>query len=76
MFIYAYQTKILGNKKPAAIAGGTLNGLTNMSSATYQIENTDLYEINKDGWRIKVPDNSKRGFRKFYQYLMGKHHFK
>ena len=50
---------------PAAIAGGTLNGLINMSNATYQIENTDLFEINKNGWRIKVPDNSKRRFQKF-----------
>tara|TARA_A100000164_G_scaffold2112_1_gene1774 strand:- start:968 stop:1168 length:201 start_codon:yes stop_codon:yes gene_type:complete len=61
---------------PAAIAGGTLNGLINMSRATYQIENTDLYKINNDSWRIKVPDDSKKGFRKFYQYLMGKYYFK
>ena len=45
---------------PAAIAGGILNGLNNMSRATYQIENTDLFKINEDSWRIKVPDNSKR----------------
>ena len=55
---------------PAAIAGGTLNGLINMSNATYQIENTDLFEINKNSWRIKVPDNSKRGFHKFSPLLL------
>ena len=55
---------------PAAIAGGTLNGLINMSNATYQIENTDLFEINKNGWRIKVPDNSKRGFHKSSPQLL------
>ena len=55
---------------PAAIAGGTLNGLINMSNATYQIENTDLFEINKNGWRIKVPDNSKRRFHKSSPQLL------
>lgn len=45
---------------PAAIAGGILNGLNNMSRATYQIENTDLFKINENSWRIKIPDNLKR----------------
>ena len=57
---------------PASIAGGTLNGLINMSRATYEINNTDLYKIDNDNWRIKFPDDSKKGFRKFYQYLMRK----
>ena len=47
---------------PVAIAGGTLNGLINMSRATYQIENTDLFKINENSWRIKIPDNLKRRF--------------
>ena len=57
---------------PASIAGGTLNGLINMSRATYEINNTDLYKIDNDNWRIKFPDDSKKGFQKFYQYLMRK----
>jgi len=51
---------------PASIAGGTLNGLINMSRATYEINNTDLYKIDNDNWRIKFPDDSKKGFRKFF----------
>ena len=59
---------------PAAIAGGVLGGLINMSSAKYEIEDVDLYKINENHWRVKVPDNSKQGFRKFYKYLIGKQH--
>ena len=51
---------------PASIAGGTLNGLINMSRATYEINNTDLYKIDNDNWRIKFPDDLKKGFRKFF----------
>ena len=51
---------------PASIAGGTLNGLINISRATYEINNTDLYKIDNDNWRIKFPDDSKKGFRKFF----------
>ena len=58
---------------PAAIAGGVLGGLINMSSAKYEIEDVDLYKINENHWRVKVSDNSKQGFRKFYKYLIGKH---
>ena len=61
---------------PAAIAGGVLGGLINMSSAKYEIEDVDLYKINENHWRVKVPDNSKQGFRKFYKYLKGKQHSK
>ena len=57
---------------PARIAGGTLNGLINMSRAAYEIHNTDLYKIDNDNWRIKFPDDSKKGFQKFYQSLMRK----
>ena len=59
---------------PAAIAGGILGGVINMSSAKYEIEDIDLYKINENHWRVKVPDSSKQGFRKFYKYLIGKHH--
>ena len=59
---------------PAAIAGGILGGIINTSSAKYEIEDADLYKINENHWRIKVPDSSKQGFRKFYKYLIGKHH--
>ena len=52
---------------PAAIAGGTINGLINMNRATQEIEKTELYKINIDSWRIKVPNDSKKGFRKFHQ---------
>ena len=51
---------------PASIAGGTLNGLINIIRATYEINNTDLYKIDNDNWRIKFPDDSKKGFRKFF----------
>ena len=61
---------------PAAIAGGVLGGLINMSSAKYEIEDVDLHKINENHWRVKVPDNSKQGFRKFYKYLKGKQHSK
>ena len=57
---------------PAAIAGGVLGGLINMSSAKYEIEDVDLYKINENHWSVKVPDSSKQGFRKFYKYLIGK----
>ena len=57
---------------PAAIAGGILGGVINMSSAKYEIEDIDLYKINENHWRVKVPDSSKQGFRKFYKYLIGK----
>ena len=60
---------------PAAIAGGVLGGLINMSSAKYEIEDVDLYKINENHWRVKVSDNSKQRFRKFYKYLIGKHLF-
>ena len=59
----------------AAIAGGILGGVINMSSAKYEIEDVDLYKINENHWRVKVPDNSKQGFQKFYKYLISKHHF-
>ena len=59
---------------PAAIAGGVLGAVINMSSAKYEIEDIDLYKINENHWRVKVPDSSKQGFRKFYKYLIGKHH--
>ena len=58
---------------PAAIAGGVLGGLINMSSVNYEIEDVDLYKINENHWRVKVSDNSKQGYRKFYKYLIGKH---
>ena len=61
---------------PAAIAGGVLGGLINMSSAKYEIEDVDLYKINENTWRVKVPDSSKQGFRRFYKYLIGKYHSK
>ena len=59
---------------PAAIAGGILGGIINMSSAKYEIEDVDYYKINENHWRVKVPHSSKQGFRKFYKYLIGKHH--
>ena len=59
---------------PAAIAGGILGGVINMSSAKNEIEDADLYKINENNWRVEVPDNSKQGFQKFYKYLISKHH--
>ena len=50
---------------PAAIAGGILGGVMNMNSATYEIEDVDSYKINENNWRVKVPDSSKKGLRKF-----------
>ena len=50
---------------PAAIVGGILGGVMNMNSATYEIEDVDSYNINENNWRIRVPDSSKQGFRKF-----------
>ena len=50
---------------PAAIAGGILGGIMNMNSATYEIEDVDSYKINENNWRVKVPDSSKQGLRKF-----------
>ena len=50
---------------PAAIAGGILGGVMNMSSAKYEIEDADSYKINKNNWRIRVTDSSKQGLRKF-----------
>ena len=41
---------------PAAIAGGILGGVINMSSAKYEMEDVDLHKINENNWRIKVPD--------------------
>ena len=61
---------------PAAIAGGILGGVINMSSAKYEIEDVDLYKINENTWRVKVPDSSKQRLQKFYKYLIGKHHSK
>ena len=61
---------------PVAIAGGILGGVINMSSAKYEIEDEDIYKINEDHWRVKVPDNPKQGFRKFYKYLIDKQHSK
>ena len=58
----------------AAIAGGVLGGLINMSSAKYEIEDVDLYNINENNWRVEVPDSSKQGLQKFYRYLISKHH--
>ena len=45
---------------PAAIAGGILGGVINMSSAKYEIEDVDSYKINENNWRVKVPDSSKQ----------------
>ena len=59
---------------PAAIAGGILGGVINMSSAKNEIEDADLYKINENNWRVEVPDSSKQGFQKFYKYLISKHH--
>ena len=59
---------------PAAIAGGILGGVINMSSAKYEIEDVDSYKINENNWRVKVPDSSKQRLQKFYKYLIGKHH--
>ena len=50
---------------PAAIAGGVLGGLINMSSAKYELEDVDLYKINENHWRVEVTDSPKQGFRKF-----------
>ena len=50
---------------PAAIAGGILGGVMNMNGATYEIEDVDSYKINENNWRVKVPDSSKYGLRKF-----------
>ena len=50
---------------PAAIAGGILGGVMNMNSATYEIEDVGSYKINENNWRVKVPDSSKYGLRKF-----------
>ena len=50
---------------PAAIAGGIIGGLINLSSARYEIEDVDSYKINENNWRVKVPDSSKQGLRKF-----------
>ena len=50
---------------PAAIAGGILGGIMNMNTATYEIEDVDSYKINENNWRVKVPDSSKQGLRKF-----------
>ena len=60
---------------PAAIAGGILGGVINMSSAKYEMEDVDLYKINENHWRVNVPNSSKKGFRKFYKYLIGKQHY-
>ena len=59
---------------PAAIAGGILGGVINMSSAKYEIEDVDSYKINENNWRVEVPDSSKQGLQKFYKYLISKHH--
>ena len=59
---------------PAAIAGGILGGVINMSSAKNEIEDADLYKINENNWRVEVPDSSKQGLQKFYKYLISKHH--
>ena len=59
---------------PAAIAGGILGGLINMSNAKYEIEDVDSYKINENNWRVEVPDSSKQGLQKFYRYLIRKHH--
>ena len=59
---------------PAAIAGGILGGVINMSSAKNEIEDADLYKINENNWRVEVPDSSKQGFQKFYKHLIRKHH--
>ena len=50
---------------PAAIAGGILGGVMNISSAKHEIEDVDSYKINKNNWRIRAPDSSKQGLRKF-----------
>ena len=57
---------------PAAIAGGILGGVINMSSAKYEIEDVDSYKINENNWRVEIPDSSKRGLQKFYRYLISK----
>ena len=58
---------------PAAIAGGILGGVINMSSAKYEIEDLDSYKINENNWRVEVPDSSKQGLQKFYRYLISNH---
>ena len=50
---------------PAALAGGILGGVINMSSSKYEIEDLDSYKINENNWSIKVPDSSKKRLRKF-----------
>ena len=59
---------------PAAIAGGILGGLINMSNAKYEIEDIESYKINENNWGVEVPDSSKQGLQKFYRYLISKHH--
>ena len=44
---------------PAALVGGILGGVMNMSSAKYEIEDVDSFKINENNWRIKVTDSSK-----------------
>lgn len=58
---------------PAAIAGGILGGVINMSSAKHEIEDLDSYKINENNWRVEVPDSSKQGLQKFYRYLISNH---
>tara|TARA_B100000575_G_C23071656_1_gene617290 strand:+ start:606 stop:1190 length:585 start_codon:yes stop_codon:yes gene_type:complete len=50
---------------PAAMAGGIIGGVINMSSAKYEIEDVDSYRINENNWRVMVPESSEQGFRKF-----------
>ena len=57
---------------PAAIAGGILGGLLNMNSATNQIKSTELFKINNNNWKIKVPDKAEKGIKKLAKYLMRK----
>ena len=57
---------------PAAIAGGILGGVINMSSAKYEIEDVESYKINENNWIVRVPDSSKQGLRRFYKYVIGK----
>tara|TARA_Y100001970_G_C14134015_1_gene803305 strand:+ start:832 stop:1392 length:561 start_codon:yes stop_codon:yes gene_type:complete len=44
---------------PAAIVGGILDGLSNMSLATNQIKDTDLFKINDNSWKILQIPNGK-----------------
>ena len=43
-----------------------------MNSATNQIKSTELFKINNNNWKIKVPDKAEKGIKKLAKYLMRK----